>query len=330
MSVARVFVVAALCLAPVLAQAQPNVQPARLPRVGVLSLHHAQHENAANIGGNAFRRGMQALGYSEGRSINIDVRHADGDRARLQALAAEFAAMQVDVIVAFGTDATQAARTATSKVPIVMAAVNDPLGSKFVESLARPGGNITGIALMNPEMAEKQLEMLKEAAPHIQRVLCLRLQLPVHDRLFAELEHKARSLGVAVISATVTTEEDVRSRFEEMSALAVDAYLIFANPTLDDMREQIAALGLRHRLPGAGHQPFFVDAGVLLSYGPSLSELHARSAGFVDRILKGAIPADLPVEQAERFRLAINLKTAEALGLSIPPTLLARADEVIE
>jgi len=299
-------------------------------KVGFLSLHSVEQESAMGTGASAFRAGMRALGYREGQNLLINARHADGDPARLRVLAAELVSARIEVLVAVGTDATQAAREITSSIPIVMAGVGDPLASGFAMSLARPGGNTTGIAIWGDEAAQKQLEMLKEAVPQIRKVGVLRLRSSAHDRRFARLENTAARLGLGLMGAEIATAGDLPSQFAHLISWGVEAFVVLANPSLDDMRDRIAELGLRHRLPGAGHQPYYVRAGLLLSYGPSLSDLHAQSATFVDKILKGAKPADLPVEQADRFTLAINQRTANTLGITIPPTLLARADEVIE
>jgi len=274
---------------------------------------------------------MQALGYREGQNLIIHERHAEGDRARLQSLAAELLSARIAVIVAVGTDATEAARATTSSIPIVMAAgVGDPLASGFAASLARPGGNITGIAIWGDEAAQKQLEALKEAAPQVRKVGVLRLRSSAHDRRFERLEDTAARLGLSLIGAEIANADDLPTQFAHLISSGAEAFVVLANPSLDDLRGRIAELGLLHKLPGAGHQPYYVRAGFLLSYGPSLADLHARSATYADKILKGAKPSDLPVEQAERFTLAVNLRTAKALGLTISPTLLARADEVIE
>jgi putative tryptophan/tyrosine transport system substrate-binding protein len=273
---------------------------------------------------------MQALGYSEGRNFHLHERHADGDAARLSPLAAELLAQRVDVIVAVGTDATHAAREVTSSVPVIMAGVGDPVRAGFVFSLPYPGGNITGTALLNPETVGKQLEMLKEAAPALRKVAILRRRSGSHDRMVESLGSTAAALGVTLFEVTVATADDLPRGFDEMSRSGADGFLALANPALDDLRNEIAELSLRYRLPGAGWQSYHATAGYLLSYGPSLSEMHSRAANYVDKIARGRRPADLPVEQAERFKLAINTKTAKALGLTIPSTLLARADEVIE
>jgi putative tryptophan/tyrosine transport system substrate-binding protein len=298
--------------------------------VGLLSLHSSEHERSGKIGASAFRAGMKALGYGEGREFHLHERHADGDAARLPSLAAELLAERVDVIVAVGTDATHAARAATSSLPIVMAGVGDPVRAGFVFSLPFPGGNVTGTALLNPETAGKQLELLREAAPALRKVALLRRRSGSHDRTVESLRSTAAALGVTLSEIIVMTADDLPRAFEEMRRLEADGFLVLANPALDDMRNEVAELALRYRVPGAGWQSYHVAAGYLLSYGPSLSEMHARAANYVDKIARGRSPGDLPVEQAERFALAVNLRTAKALGLTIPPTLLARADEVIE
>ena len=305
-------------------------QHAEPARVGLLSLHSLEQENAVGTGASAFRRGMQALGYREGQNLIIHERHAEGDRARLQSLAAELVSARIAVIVAVGTDAIEAARETTSSIPIVMAGVGDPLASGFAASLARPGGNMTGIAIWGDEAAQKQLEALKEAAPQVRKVGVLRLRSSAHDRRFERLEDTAARLGLSLIGAEIANADDLPTQFAHLISSGAEAFVVLANPSLDDLRGRIAELGLLHKLPGAGHQPYYVRAGFLLSYGPSLADLHARSATYVDKILKGAKPSDVPIEQAERFTLAVNQRTANALGLTIPPTLLARADEVIE
>lgn len=308
-----------------LASAQPSTLP---PRIGLLSLHNPVQEAAAKIGVTAFRDGLRALGHVEGRTVSMVIRHAEGDPVRLQADANALVADKVDLIVAFGTEATRAARKATSTIPIVMAAVGDPIAAGFVASLSRPSGNVTGTALLAPDLYDKQLELLKEAAPrvHIVGILCKRR----HEHSLAELEKIAPGLGVSIRRFCLQTPDQLPEALEAMRAAGVDSYISLPDPMLDDLHEAIAEFGSRHALPGVAHQLFFVEAGTLLSYGASLSELQSRAAVYADKILKGANPADLPVEQAERFRLAVNLKTARALGVNLPPSLLARADEVIE
>src|SRR5215207_554219 len=232
--------------------------------VGLLSLHSSDHEKAGRIGASAFRAGMQALGYSEGRNFHLHERHADGDVARLPSLAAELLAERVDVIVAVGTDATHAAREVTSSVPIVMAGVGDPVRAGFIFSLPYPGGNVSGTALLNPETVGKQLEMLKEAAPALRKVAILRRRSGSHDRMVESLGSTAAALGVTLFEIVVATADDLARGFDEMSRSGADGFLALANPALDDLRNEIAELALRYRLPGAGWQSYHVAAGYLL------------------------------------------------------------------
>jgi putative ABC transport system substrate-binding protein len=317
-------------LAVILAVAAPAremmaQQVSGVPRVGVLL------ENSPEQGGraaNEFREGMRSLGWIERSTISIEDRFANGDPVLLSANAAEFAAAKVDVIVAIST--ARAARQATSAIPIVMT-TGDAVGSGLVASLARPGGNVTGFSVMWPDVVAKQLEMLKEAVPRVSKIgVLLRQDSPGHARLMTELEQAAAKLGVSVLPVLVDTAEDLPHRFDEMTAAGADAYFVLNEPRTDAMRDDIAALASRHRLPGAAQWRRYVEAGVLLSYGVDLSAIHKRLAVYVDKILKGAKPADLPIEQPTTFELVLNLKTAQSLGLTIPPALVARVDEVIE
>jgi putative ABC transport system substrate-binding protein len=296
--------------------------------VGLLSLHSADYEKAGDIGASAVRRGMQSLGYEEGREFVIAERHAEGDSSRLPKLAADLAAENVTLIIAVGTEATQAAAAATANIP--MAGVGDPIRAGFIFSLPYPGGNITGTALLIPETAAKQIEILKEALPSLRTVAILRRKTNAHDRMASAMSGAAAALRLTSFEIIVDAINDLPRAFEEMKRVNAGGFIVLANPALDDMRDDIARLAAQFGLPGVGWQPYHVSAGYLLSYGPNLSEMHARVAQYVDKIIKGRKPSDLPVEQAERFTLALNLITARALGLTIPPTLLARADEVIE
>jgi putative ABC transport system substrate-binding protein len=271
---------------------------------------------------------MRELGWTEGGNVVIEVRYGNGDPALWSANAAAFVAEKVDVIVAFSGNTAVPARRATATIPIVMDSDN-PIGLGLVTNLARPEGNVTGIANMFDEVAEKQLEMLKEIAPRVGKIGVL-LHRDIVQKATKKLEPNAASLGVSLLPVGVDTVEDLPRRFDEMTAAGADGYLVIAEPTIDAMRDSIAALALRHRLPGVGPMRRHADAGVLLSYGPSLSAIFRRRAYFVDRILKGAKPADLPVELPTKFELVVNLKTAKALGLTIPQSILIRADEVIE
>ena len=306
----------------VMAQRLPGV-----PRIGVLApLSPEQIRESVD----AFRTGMRALGWIDGGNVSIEVRFANGDPALLSANAAAFVAEKVDVIVAFSGDSAQAARRATATIPIVMDVGGDPIRSGLVASLSRPGGNVTGLTLMLPEVAAKSLQMLKEVAPRVGKIGVLAQTDTPDVQLMTELGPAAASLGVSLLPVGVGTAEDLPRRFDEMTAAGADGYFVSAQPRTDTMRDAIAELALRLHLPGVAQQRRYADAGVLLSYGASLLAGHQREAYFVDRILKGAKPADLPVEQPTTFELVINLKTAKALGLTIPHSVLVRADEVIQ
>jgi putative ABC transport system substrate-binding protein len=296
-------------------------QASGLPRVGFLYLGSSEQA------GDAIHEGMRSLGWFEGSNISLENRFANNDPARLFVDAVDLAAAKVDVIVAFGPLPTQAARQATSRIPIVGATVD--LG--LVKSLARPGDNVTGVTLMMPDVTAKQLEFLKEAVPRASKVgVLLQDNIPLRAQLMAELERAAATLGMSVVPAIVRTGQDLPRSFDEITASGTDAYFVLADPVTVGMRTDIATLALRHHLPGAAQLRSFVEVGVLLSYGASLPALHRRAAIFVDKILKGAKPADLPVEQPTTFELVVNLNTAKELGLAIPPRTLARADEIIE
>jgi putative ABC transport system substrate-binding protein len=302
-------------------------QGSRVPRVGVLApLSSEQNRQMVDD----FREGMRSLGWIEGGNVSIEARFANSDPGLLSVNATDLAAEKVDVIVAFSGDSAQAARQATSTIPIVMD-TGEALGSGLIASLARPGGNMTGLSFMAWEMAGKQLQMLKEAAPRVSKIGVLALSdNPRRAQHTTELEPAAASLGVSLLPVAVSTAEDLPQRFGEMTAAGADGYFVWAEPRTVAMRDHIAALALRHHLPGVAQLRQYVDAGVLLSYGASLSAMHRREAYFVDRILKGTKPSDLPVEQPTTFELVVNLKTAKALDLTIPPSILALADEVIE
>jgi putative ABC transport system substrate-binding protein len=298
-------------------------QLSTVPHVGVLApLSPEQIKQSVD----AFRAGMREFGWTEGGNVVIEVRYANGDLTLMSANAAAFVAEKVDVIVAFAY--AEPARRATATIPIVMDA-DDPVGRGFVASLARPGGNVTGITNKLREVPGKQLEMLKEIAPQVGKVGVL-LHRDYVQQVVKDLEPAAASIGIALLPVGVDSIEDLPRRFDEMTAAGADGYLVIAEPRTDTMRDAIAALALRHRLPGVGQIRRHADAGVLLSYGASLSAIHRRQAYFVDRILKGAKPTDLPVEQPTELELVVNLKTAKALGLTIPQSILIRADEVVE
>src|SRR5215467_1932511 len=302
-------------------------RPSGVPHVGVLApLSPEQMKQSVDD----FREGMRALGWAEGGNVAIEVRFANGDPALLSANAAAFVAEKVDVIVAFSGASAQAARRATTTIPIVMDTGGDPIRSGLVASLSQPGGNVTGLTLMQGEVAAKSLQMLKEVAPRVSKIGVLAGIDTPDVQLMTQLGPAAGSLGVSLLPVGVDAAEDLPRRFDEMTAAGADGYFVSAQVRTDPMRDAIAELALRLHLPGVAQQRRYADAGVLLSYGASLSAGHQRQAYFVDRILKGAKPADLPVEQPTTFELVINLKTAKALGLTIPPLILVRADEIIE
>jgi putative ABC transport system substrate-binding protein len=298
-----------------------------LPLVGLLTLSSQQNFR----GKAAFLEGMRSLNWIEGRNFAIEERIANGDPVRLSANAADLAAAKVAVIVAFGAPATQAARHVTSSIPIVGAAVGEPSGSGFIAGLARPGGNVTGLTLMTQDVIGKQLELLKDAVPRASKIgVLLQPDSKLHAQLMKEVEQAATALGISALPVAVGTDRELPRVFDVMTAAGADAYFVLADPRTDALRNEIVTLALRDRLPGAAQLRLYTDAGVLMSYAASLPALQRRAAVFVDKILKGENPADLPVEQPTTFELVVNLKTAEALGLTIPYQVLARADEVIE
>ena len=324
-----------LLLAMILvAEFAPHGVAEQVSGVRHVGLLHLPSPQLGWLAAGEFREGMRSLGWIEGSSISIEDRFANGDAARLSANAAEFVAAKVDVIVAIAPLPARAALEATSTIPIVTSAADPRYG--LVASLARPGGNVTGVSTMGPDLVAKQLQTLKEAVPGVGKIgVLLRQDSPIHAQLMTELERAAPNLGVSLLPVVVGTDQDLPHLFDEMTAAGADAYFVLSEPRTDSMRSDIAALALRHRLPGAAQQrryvdPQFADPGLLLSYGVDLSAMHRRLAFFVDKILKGAKPADLPVQQPTTFELVVNLKTAKALGLTIPYQVLARADEVIE
>jgi putative ABC transport system substrate-binding protein len=300
-------------------------QVAGVPRVGLL---HQTSVEFGKLSGDEFREGMRSLGWIEGRTFSIEERFANGDLAQLAADAARLAADKVDVIVAISDKAARVARQATSTIPIVFTS-GDPTGSGLVTSLARPGGNATGLSLMWPDMVAKQLEILKEAVPPIKKIGILQ-QADSNAVEMGELERAAPKLGVLLLPIPVGPAQELPHLFDEMTAAGVDAYLVLNEPRTDEMRGDIAKLALLHHLPGMAQGSRYIESGVLLWYGVNLPALHRRLAFYVDKILKGAKPSDLPIEQPTALQFVVNLKTAKALGLTVPQALLARADEVIE
>jgi len=312
---------------PLAAHAQQ--QAGTVPRIGFLGLTSPSDRPSLL---DAFRQGLRELGWVEGQNIVIDYRYAEGRVDRLPDLAAELVRLKVDLIVSEGTQGVTAARNATETIPIVMITVRDPVGTGLIASLARPGGNVTGMSgSAGLEIVAKQLELLKETVPKIRRVAILSNPANAYHPLAnREVTVAARSLGVQLqlLEARGPTEFD--GAFAAMATERAGGLLVVSDAIFNSNRTRLADLAARSRLPAAYGVRESVEAGGLMSYGTSFLDLYRRGAAYVDKILKGAKPADLPVEQPTKFELVINLKTARALGLEVPPTLLARADEVIE
>ncbi|MBI3706665.1 MAG: ABC transporter substrate-binding protein [Proteobacteria bacterium] len=278
-----------------------------------------------------FRRGLRELGYVEGQNIAIEYRWGEGIDERLTGLAAELVRLKVDIMVVHGVVATLAARQATTTIPIVCFACGDAVSTGLVESLARPGGNVTGQTLLAPEAIGKRLELLKEVIPGLTRVaVLLNSSNPVSGPELRETETAARSLGLQLQSLSVTDPRGFESAFSSMNSARADALIVLSDAMFFGQRGQIADLATANRLPAISWFGDFAKSGGLMSYGPDVLAMARRAATYVDKIRNGAKPADLPIEQPTRFEFMINLKTAKALGITIPPTLLVRADEVIE
>ena len=314
-----------LLTAASLAEAQ---QPQKIPRLGYLTPASAS-ANAARI--EAFRQGLRELGYVEGKNIVIEYRYAEEKQDRLPALATELVRLKVDIIVTGGTRSTHAAKEATKTIPIVMTQDTDPVGNGFIASLARPGGNITGLSNLVTELSGKRLELLKEIVPKLSRVAVLGFSTdPGNPLTLREAELAARAFGVQLQSLDVLVPKDIETAFRAASKGRADAVLVLAGSIFNSHRTQIAALAVKSRLPAIYVNREYVEDGGLMSYGTSITDLYRRAATYVDKILKGRKPADLPVEQPMKFELVINLKAAKQIGLTIPPTVLYQADKVIK
>jgi putative tryptophan/tyrosine transport system substrate-binding protein len=302
-------------------------QAKKVPRIGLLSPFTS---SATAHWHEAFRQGLRDLGWVEGKNISIEYRYAEGKADRLPDLAAEFVRLKVDIIVASVNTDTWAATKATRTIPIVMASAGDPVASGLVESLARPGGNITGLSQMAPELAGKRLELLKEIVPKLSRVAVLWNPQGTTSTLnWKEIQLPARQLGVQLHSLEARSSDDFDKVFEDATRARADALAIMPDQLFAGNLKRIADLAAKSRLPSIFHLTEFVDSDGLVAYGPDRSDQFRRAAYYVDRILKGTKPADLPVEQPTKFEFVINLKTAQALGLTLPPHLLVLADEVI-
>jgi ABC-type uncharacterized transport system substrate-binding protein len=309
--------------------AEAQQQPTKVPQIGYIDSGFA-FPNATRI--EAFRQGLRDLGYVEGKNIVVHYRHAEGQFDRLPALLTELLGLKVEVIVTGGGGrATTAAKEATKTIPIVMPMANDPVAQGFVASLARPGGNVTGLATRAPEISGKQLEILKEVVPNLSRVAVLGSSTILANRLFKkEVEPPAAAFGVKLQYLVVINPKDLETAFRAASKEHAQAVLVLAGPVVNAERKQIAELAAKNRLPAIFPFPEYLDFGGLMSYGASIADSYGRAATYVDKILKGAKPADLPVEQPKKFELIINLKAAKQIGLTIPPNVLARADRVIK
>ena len=318
------FVVVLLAVA-VIAEAQ---QLEKIPRIGYLG-GTSYSVNSARV--EAFRQGLRELGYVEGKNIAIEWRYAEGKLDRLPTLAAELVRLKVDVIVSAGPPPTRSAKQATVTIPIVMGFDDDPVGNGFAASLARPGGNITGLATLFPELSGKQVELLKEIVPKLSRVAVLgNASQPGHPQALREINLAADGFGVQVQYLEVRGPKEIESAFRDASKEYANAVLVLGTPVLTSQRRQVADLAVKSRLPAIYRNLEFVEDGGLVFYGPSFTDLFRRAATYVDKILKGAKPADLPVEQPTKFEFIINLKAAKQIGLTIPPNVLARADKVIK
>jgi putative ABC transport system substrate-binding protein len=324
-AVPSILVAVVLLAVGVIAEAQ---QASKVPRLGFLS-GVLPSTNATRV--EAFRQGLRELGYVEGRNIVIEYRYAEAKLDRLPALAAELVRLKVDVIVSAAPPGTRAAKQATATIPIVMAFDDDPVGSGFVASLARPGGNITGLSALSPEISGKQLELLKEIVPNLSRVGVFGdVTRPGIPQSLREINVAADAFGVQVQYLEVRGPTDIETAFRAATKERANAVVVLGSPVLNSQQEQVVALAAKSRLPVIYSNLEFVEAGGLMSYGVNFPDLSRRAATYVDKILKGAKPADLPVEQPTKFAFIINLKAAKQIGLTIPPNVLARADKVIK
>ena len=314
-----------ILVAPLAVEAQ---QAAKIPRIGVF---FPSTPLATSRNNEAFTQGLREHGYVEGQNVVLERRYGEG-RERLAEIAAELVRLKVDVIVAVTDPVIAAVKRQTRSIPIVMVGASDPVGTGFIASLARPGGNITGSSRMSPELSAKRLDLLREAVPQLSRVAVM-WDPDVRGALldFKELEAPARSLRLQLQAVEVSHADDLARAFAVITDARAEAMIVIQpNPVAFANRGQLVSFAQKTRLPSIYANKEFVDAGGLMSYGPSIADLNRRAATYVDKILKGAKPADLPVEQPTKFELVINLKTAKAIGLTIPQSVLGRADQVIE
>jgi len=315
----------ALLVRAVPAYAQPAT---KIPRIGVL---HPGTPASAPQSVEAFRQGLREHGYEEGKNIVVEHRYTESRLERVAEIASEFVRLKVDVIVTSLDVATAAVKQQTQTIPIVMAISIDPVATGFVSSLAHPGGNVTGLSTMSPELAAKRLELLREAVPGLSRVAIMwNTNVPGNLLEYKQAGDAARSMRLQLQSAEVSSVDDFERAFSALKTGGAQALIVAGSGLTSTNARQIANLAMKHRLPSMVSSRDRVDAGGLIAYGPNLAELWRRSATYVDKILKGAKPGDLPIEQPSKFELIINVKTAKALGLTLPQSLLLRADEVIQ
>ena len=321
-NITSIFFLALSVFIPILNISSQAQQPGKVPHIGFLSLSGANQE--------AFRQGLRDLGYIEGKNIAIESRTAANRADRLSVLAGELVDLKVDVIVAAGSQAVRAAQLRTKSIPIVMTSSSDPVGTGFVTSLAHPGGNITGLSLLGPDLSTKRLEMLKEIVLGVSRVAVFwNPDDPAAKISLRETEDAAKALAMHLQILEIREASDFQNAFRAANNGRARALILLPAPIMATQAKQIAELALKNNLPAISPVSEFPNAGGLMSYGANLADLYRRAATYVDRILKGAKPADLPVEQPTKFELVINLKTAKQIGLIIPPNVLARADRVI-
>jgi len=317
--------VGAAAIGPLAARAQ---QPRRVPRIGVL-LAGTQASFATRA--KAFVEGLQALGYVEGRTIAIEWRYGEDKAERLPALAAELVALNVDALVTGGTPAAKALKGATRTIPIVMAIIGDPVAAGLVDSLAHPGGNATGFSIIAPGLGAKRLQLLKEVVPAMSSIAVISNAANPQTHIeLNEMQAAARSLDLRLASVQISADTSLEKAFAAGASERVQALIVLTDAVLYSQRGRIVALAAQNRLPAMYFFREFVQEGGLMSYAPSDTDLFRRAANTVDKVLKGANPGDLPIEQPDKFQLVINLRAARALGLALSPMLLARADEVIE
>jgi putative ABC transport system substrate-binding protein len=316
---------------PLAARAQPL--PAKVSRIGYLATAPLESREARQLI-DALLEGLREHGYVEGRNIVIEFRSADAKVERFPDLAAELVRLKVDVIVSGPTAAARAAQRATATIPIVAPTMGDPVGDRLVASLARPGGNVTGLTFLGPELTPKRLALLKEALPAASRFAAFWHPAAFAERVTQDMvraaETAARSLGVLLRFVRIEAPAEIERGFATMAQEPTDAVIVFPSPMLFSERRPIAALAARHRLPAMTNAREWVELGCLIAYGANILDLHRRASNHVAKILKGAKPADLPVEQPTKFELVVNMKTAKALGITVPQSILVQADEVIE